>query len=50
MSKGCSEPAGLLLCTRYHVAWNLIAFLMEEVREAVGTHLIMFIATLKYSS
>lgn len=49
MQKWFSEPAGLLLCTRYCIAQNPIAFLIEGVREAVGTHLIKFIAILKYS-
>lgn len=48
MRKWFSEPAGLLLCTRYLTAQSPIAFLIEGVREAVGTQLIKFIAILKY--
>lgn len=49
MRKQFSEPAGLLLCRRYCIAQNPIAFRIEGVREAVDTHLIEFIAILKYS-
>ena len=49
MRKLFSEPAGLLLCTRYRIAQNPIAFRIEGVHEAVSTHLIKFIAILKYS-
>lgn len=49
LRKRLSEPAGLLLCTRYPNAQSPIAFLIEGVHEAVSTQLMKFIAILKYS-